>query len=47
MTPKTNETLAAAVKDAKRSAIPETYIKRVLDYAKQGHTSIEFPTYDT
>ncbi|MFQ3254615.1 MAG: ribonucleoside-diphosphate reductase alpha chain, partial [Loktanella salsilacus] len=26
---------------------PETYIKRVLDYAKQGHTSIEFPTYDT
>ncbi len=45
--PKTNETLAAAVKDAKRSAIPETYIKRVLDYAKQGHTSIEFPTYDT
>ena len=45
--PKTNETLAQAVKDAKRSAIPETYIKRVLDYAKQGHTSIEFPTYDT
>ena len=35
------------MKDAKRSAIPETYIKRVLDYAKQGHTSIEFPTYDT
>ena len=27
--------------------IPETYVKRVLDYAKQGHTSIEFPTYDT
>ncbi|MBR2655996.1 MAG: vitamin B12-dependent ribonucleotide reductase [Loktanella sp.] len=45
--PKTNETLAQAVKDAKRSAIPETYIKRVLDHAKQGHTSIEFPTYDT
>ncbi|MEL7180823.1 MAG: vitamin B12-dependent ribonucleotide reductase [Pseudomonadota bacterium] len=45
--PKANETLAAAVKDAKKSAIPETYIKRVLDYAKQGYTSIEFPTYDT
>ena len=45
--PKTNDTLAAAVKDAKRSAIPETYIKRVLDYAKQGFDSIEFPTYDT
>jgi ribonucleoside-diphosphate reductase alpha chain len=45
--PKVNTGLQAAVKDAKRSAIPETYIKRVLDYAKQGHTSIEFPTYDT
>ncbi|MFQ1700916.1 vitamin B12-dependent ribonucleotide reductase [Loktanella agnita] len=45
--PKTNDTLAAAVKDAKKSAIPETYIKRVLDYAKQGYSSIEFPTYDT
>ena len=22
-------------------------MKRVLDYAKQGHTNIEFPTYDT
>ncbi|MBU0779891.1 MAG: vitamin B12-dependent ribonucleotide reductase, partial [Alphaproteobacteria bacterium] len=45
--PKANATLATAIKEAKRSAIPETYIKRVLDYAKQGHTSIEFPTYDT
>ncbi len=44
---KTNEALAKAVRAAKKSAIPETYIKRVLDYAKQGHTSIEFPTYDT
>ncbi len=45
--PKVNEGLKAAIRDAKRVAIPETYIKRVLDYAKQGHTSIEFPTYDT
>ena len=45
--PKVNEALKAAVKDAKKVAIPETYVKRVLDYAKQGHTSIEFPTYDT
>ncbi|MDX8348753.1 vitamin B12-dependent ribonucleotide reductase [Cognatiyoonia sp. IB215446] len=45
--PKTNASLASAVRDAKKSAIPETYIKRVLDYAKQGYDSIEFPTYDT
>jgi len=45
--PKTNDSLKSAIRDAKKSAIPETYIKRVLDYAKQGYTSIEFPTYDT
>ena len=45
--PKVNDTLKQAVREAKKVAIPETYVKRVLDYAKQGHTSIEFPTYDT
>ena len=35
------------MREAKKVAIPETYVKRVLDYAKQGHTAIEFPTYDT
>ena len=45
--PAKNDALKAAVRDAKRNMIPETYIKRVLDYARQGHTGIEFPTYDT
>ena len=27
--------------------IPETYTARILQYAKQGYDSIEFPTYDT
>ena len=45
--PKVNPQLKDAVRAAKRNAIPETYIKRVLDYARQGHTAIEFPTYDT
>ncbi|MEE2634421.1 MAG: vitamin B12-dependent ribonucleotide reductase [Pseudomonadota bacterium] len=45
--PSKNEGLKKAIREAKKVAIPETYIKRVLDYAKQGHTSIEFPTYDT
>ncbi|MCV2889926.1 vitamin B12-dependent ribonucleotide reductase [Ruegeria aquimaris] len=45
--PNTNDGLKAAIREAKKVAIPETYIKRVLDYARQGHTSIEFPTYDT
>ncbi|QIE44191.1 vitamin B12-dependent ribonucleotide reductase [Pseudohalocynthiibacter aestuariivivens] len=45
--PKKNEQLKNAIRGAKKSAIPETYVKRVLDYAKQGYDSIEFPTYDT
>ena len=45
--PKANDGLKSAIRDAKRAMIPETYIKRVLDYARQGYTSIEFPTYDT
>ncbi len=45
--PKKNDQLKSAIRGAKKSAIPETYVKRVLDYAKQGYSSIEFPTYDT
>ncbi|MBO9477491.1 vitamin B12-dependent ribonucleotide reductase [Shimia sp. R11_0] len=43
----TNPALKSAIRAAKKVAIPETYVKRVLDYAKQGYASIEFPTYDT
>lgn len=45
--PKLNPSLKAAIKSAKKFAIPETYINRVLQYARQGFASIEFPTYDT
>jgi len=45
--PSTNEALKAAVKDARRAMIPDTYIQRVLQLAKQGFTAIEFRTYDT
>ena len=45
--PAKNTSLKAAIREAKKVSIPETYVKRVLDYAKQGYASIEFPTYDT
>ena len=45
--PAQNTALKEAIRAAKRVAVPETYVKRVLDYAKQGYGSIEFPTYDT
>ncbi len=45
--PAKNDTLKVAIRSAKKSMIPETYINRVLQYARQGFASIEFPTYDT
>ncbi len=45
--PKANPGLKKAIKSARRAMIPETYVKRVLQYAEQGYASIEFPTYDT
>ena len=45
--PSKNVALKSAIRAAKKASIPETYVKRVLDYAKQGYSSIEFPTYDT
>jgi ribonucleoside-diphosphate reductase alpha chain len=45
--PAVNDALKAAIRAAKRVMIPETYINRVLQYARQGFDSIEFPTYDT
>ena len=44
---KVNESLKTAIKSAKKALIPETYINRILQYARQGYSSIEFPTYDT
>lgn len=45
--PAKNEALKSAIRAAKRAMIPETYVNRVLQYARQGFDSIEFPTYDT
>ena len=45
--PKANAELKSAIRAAKKAAIPETYVNRVLQYARQGYASIEFPTYDT
>lgn len=43
--PKKNESLKAAIKAARKVHIPENYVQRVMQYARQGYTSIEFPTY--
>ncbi|EKF20963.1 vitamin B12-dependent ribonucleotide reductase [Nitratireductor pacificus] len=45
--PAKNPALKREVRAAKRNAVPENYIKRVIQFARQGYTDIEFKTYDT
>ncbi|MET3790455.1 vitamin B12-dependent ribonucleotide reductase [Aquamicrobium terrae] len=45
--PSINTALKREIKAAKKNAVPENYIQRVIQFARQGYTSIEFKTYDT
>ncbi|HVW58368.1 MAG TPA: vitamin B12-dependent ribonucleotide reductase [Rhizobiaceae bacterium] len=45
--PSLNSALKRAIRAAKRDAVPENYVKRVIQFARQGYTSIAFKTYDT
>ncbi|MEM7743907.1 MAG: vitamin B12-dependent ribonucleotide reductase [Pseudomonadota bacterium] len=45
--PKKNAQLKATIKAARKASIPESYVKRVLQYAAQGYSSISFPVFDT
>lgn len=45
--PKINRALKAAIRAARKALIPENYIQRVIQFARQGYTAIDFPVYDT
>jgi ribonucleoside-diphosphate reductase alpha chain len=45
--PEKNPVLKREIKFAKRAMVPENYIKRVIQFARQGYTDISFDTYDT
>jgi ribonucleoside-diphosphate reductase alpha chain len=45
--PLKNPALKREIKAAKKNAVPENYVKRVIQFAKQGYKSIDFKTYDT
>jgi ribonucleoside-diphosphate reductase alpha chain len=45
--PEKNPALRREIKAARRSAVPDPLIKRVIQFAKQGYKDIEFPVYDT
>ena len=45
--PQKNPALKREVKAARKSQVPDAYIQRVIQFARQGYTSIDFRTYDT
>ncbi|MGC6519702.1 MAG: vitamin B12-dependent ribonucleotide reductase [Candidatus Puniceispirillaceae bacterium] len=45
--PRANRALKKAIIAARGVMIPENYVQRVIQFARQGYTEIEFKTYDT
>src|SRR6201987_17642 len=45
--PEKNPALRREIKLARRALVPDNYIKRVIQFAKQGYKDIDFPIYDT
>ncbi|KQT95690.1 vitamin B12-dependent ribonucleotide reductase [Rhizobium sp. Leaf453] len=45
--PNENPALKREIRAAKKDQVPENYIQRVIQFAKQGYKDIEFKTYDT
>ncbi|MEM8703981.1 MAG: vitamin B12-dependent ribonucleotide reductase, partial [Pseudomonadota bacterium] len=45
--PAKNPALKREIRAAKKMMVPENYIQRVIQFARQGFTKVEFPTYNT
>ena len=45
--PAQNPALKREIRAARRAMIPENYIQRVIQFARQGYAAIDFRTYDT
>jgi ribonucleoside-diphosphate reductase alpha chain len=45
--PEKNPALKREIKLARKAYVPDNFIKRVIQFAKQGYTDINFPIYDT
>ena len=45
--PAQNPALKREIRAARRAMIPESYIQRVIQFARQGYSEIDFRTYDT
>jgi ribonucleoside-diphosphate reductase alpha chain len=45
--PAKNPALKREIRAAKKDQVPENYVQRVIQFARQGYTDLEFKTYDT
>jgi ribonucleoside-diphosphate reductase alpha chain len=45
--PEKNPVLRREIKAARKNQVPDNYIRRVIQFAKQGYTDLRFPIYDT
>jgi ribonucleoside-diphosphate reductase alpha chain len=45
--PEKNPALKREIKAARKMLVPDNYIQRVIQFARQGYKDIAFPTYDT
>ncbi len=45
--PAKNPALKREIRAAKKALVPENYVRRVVQFARQGYTDIDFPIYDT
>ncbi|MEA2903107.1 MAG: ribonucleoside-diphosphate reductase alpha chain [Alphaproteobacteria bacterium] len=45
--PDKNPVLRREIKAARKDHVPDNYIQRVIQFAKQGYTDLYFPVYDT
>jgi ribonucleoside-diphosphate reductase alpha chain len=45
--PSDNPTLKKAMREAVKAMVPDNYIQRVVQFAKQGYTKLDFNEYDT
>jgi ribonucleoside-diphosphate reductase alpha chain len=45
--PEKNPVLRREIKAARKNHVPDNYIRRIIQFAKQGYTDINFPVYDT
>ncbi|MBI3436715.1 MAG: vitamin B12-dependent ribonucleotide reductase, partial [Proteobacteria bacterium] len=45
--PEKNPVLRREIRTARRNHVPDSYIRRIIQFAKQGYTDLHFPVYDT